>query len=208
MDPGPDGYFSPTDYEAPTRPMNDGFTSPSYYPPAPMPMAQAPSTNNLEPGKPRRTFLIVLVVALLLILFAGASAIVLSRLIGTPFEERAAEVQRPSDVHPPVPPIPPAPPPPPPPGGSGVASRVDVPRYPGAEEIMEVVSAETGNVVQLRTTDSIGKVRDWYKARIQSTKDITLPGGVSVLRGQGLMVVITPAGENLTQILIKQGEER
>ncbi|HYP27671.1 MAG TPA: zinc ribbon domain-containing protein [Blastocatellia bacterium] len=211
MDPGPDGYFSPTDYEAPTRPMNDGFTSPSYYPAAPMPLPQAPSTNNLGRGNNRSTALILgIVVGVLLLIVAVLGAYIALDEKEAPVDEVTAIApppERPGGVIP-HPPIPPVPPPPPLPGGPGAVGRVDVPRYPGAEEIMEMVSTETGNVVQLQTTDSIRKVTDWYKARINSTKDITLPGGVSVLRGQGLMVVITPAGENLTRILIKQGEDR
>jgi hypothetical protein len=207
MDPGPDGYFSPTDYEAPTRPMNDGFTSPSYYPTAP-----APSTNNLARGNTRRTALVLgIAVGALLLIVAFLAAYIALNDTDAPADEvtiTAPPPERPGGVipHPPIPPG--VPPPPPAVGGSGTGRRVDVPRYPGAEEIMEVVSAENGNVVQLQTTDSIGKVTDWYKTQIKSTKDIILPGGVSVLRGQGLTIVITPAGENLTHILIKQGEER
>src|SRR5215213_9526488 len=58
-DSGPRGYASPTDYEAPTRPMNAGFTTPSYYPQSPVPLAPVSSTNNLEQGKSTRTLFMV-----------------------------------------------------------------------------------------------------------------------------------------------------
>lgn len=212
FDPGPRGYVSPTDYEAPTRPMNDGFTTPSYYPPSPVQPMQVPSTSNLGQGSQTRK--VLWIVALILVLLVGFTVISTRFVVGLMSEGPAASAPQAPGVHPPappipaVPPVPPVPPPPPPVTEGSGAVRVDVPRYPGAEQVMEMVSPEEGNVVQLQTTDSISKVTDWYKARINSTKNITLPGGVSVLRGHGLTVVITPAGDNLTHIVIKQGEER
>jgi hypothetical protein len=198
--------------------MNAGFTTPSYYPPSPAPVA---STNNLEQGKNNRTLFMVggaVAVMLMAVLLAVLFTVWAVKHTGSAPDEvtvTAPPGERPAGVPvPPVPPMPPLPPPAPPAaGGHGEGhpaevQRVDVPRYPGAEQVMEMVSTENGNVVQLQTGDSIGKVADWYKDRIGSTKNISLPGGVRVLRGQGLTVVITPGGENLTSILIKQGEER
>ena len=74
--------------------------------------------------------------------------------------------------------------------------------YPGAQTILDVTSEEGTGVLQLKTTDGIDKVADWYEAKLKPTKTVRV-GPTVVMKSDNVTATIVSDGSN-TNILIKQ----
>jgi hypothetical protein len=74
--------------------------------------------------------------------------------------------------------------------------------YPGAQTILDVTSEEGTGVLQLKTTDGIDKVADWYEAKLKPTKTVRV-GPTVVMKSDTVTATIVSDGSN-TNILIKQ----
>jgi hypothetical protein len=105
---------------------------------------------------------------------------------------------------PPVPVIPPVDPAAPPASSGGTISKDLV--YPGAEETMNVSSGDGAKMLQLRTTDPMSKVVDWYIKKLNPTKQVNIPGISTILKTDEVNAIITRSGEG-TQIMLTQGKE-
>jgi hypothetical protein len=187
-----------TAHATPTQHINSPPTGPAYMSPGQMSTPPAAQTKPLETsGATTRWALIGLLLILLIIPVAFAVVMIL--------ESRNSPTQPPVVT---VPEIPPPPPPPPPPTARGGSSATDNPLvYPGAETVMEMTGEEEGRVLQLRTGDPLDKVVQWYVEKVKPTSTIKTPGeNVTVLRGEGINVVITGGGSQ-TEIIIRQGRD-
>ena len=68
------------------------------------------------------------------------------------------------------------------------------------------VNREGGKgVVQLRTSDSVRKVADWYMARLKITKKVEI-AGQTILKAGDIGVMIF-GGDDGAQILITRGDD-
>lgn len=101
----------------------------------------------------------------------------------------------------------PTPPPPPPPPqviiqGSGIFHDFV---YPGAQVTMEVSDPNEGNVLQLRTSDSMERVVNWYTEKLKPTQVVRANGSHVVLKASQLTAVINAEGSQ-TMVLLHQGD--
>jgi hypothetical protein len=76
--------------------------------------------------------------------------------------------------------------------------------YPGAKITMDMSGGPKGRVLKLSTPDAVDKVADWYINKIGSAKQIRIPGGSTVLSGNGIAVVITVEGPETSIILTQK----
>jgi zinc-ribbon domain len=188
----------PTAHATPTQHINSPLTGPAYMSPGQSQTPPAALTKPLEAsGATTKWALIGLL--LLLLIIPVAFAVVKMLKSGN------------SQTTPPVvtvPEIPPPPPPPPPPAARGGSSATNSPlRYPGSETVMELTGQEEGHVLQLRTSDPLDKVVQWYVEKVKPTSTVKTPGdNVTVLRSEGVNVVITGGGAQ-TEIIIRQGRD-
>jgi hypothetical protein len=74
--------------------------------------------------------------------------------------------------------------------------------YPGAQIILDVTSEGGTGVLQLKTTDGIDKVADWYEAKLKPTKTVRV-GPTVVMKSDNVTATIVSDGSS-TNILIKQ----
>jgi hypothetical protein len=111
----------------------------------------------------------------------------------------------PPKVEVPAPPKPALPPPPSAPPARGETQIDQSYFYPEASTTMVISKAGEGDMVQLRTEDSVQKVADWYTAKLKPTQVIRQPGNV-VLKSDKLSVFIRSTGDG-TAIMLKQGED-
>lgn len=94
--------------------------------------------------------------------------------------------------------------PPMPPAAPGAPTAVsDDLFYPGADVVMRMGDGE-GGLVQLRTSDPIGKVSQWYREKITPVNTISKEGKI-VLTGSGIMVVMQEGGDG-TSIMLARGK--
>lgn len=212
-------FDEPVQTGAPTQDINSVPTAPSYSPPSFPAHYQphfpaAPSTQGFEKKGGNKTTIIVLagMVIVLLLALAGIGAWFI-------FDDRGRPVvvqippPPPGPTSPPaipevppipeIPPIPPIPPivlPETPPAGTAGAISKDL-IYPGAKETMRV-----GKMIQLRTSDPLNKVSDWYIQKLGSAKKVLIPGGSTILKTDSLTVIVT-GGEEGAQIMLTQGNQ-
>jgi ribosomal protein L40E len=109
-----------------------------------------------------------------------------------------------------IPPVhpPPQPPLPPQTGGQGNSTISHDLVYPGAETIMETSSEDGGSALQLRTTDSIDKVADWYMAKLKPTNIVKEnKGGARVILVTDQMQAVITAQGSETLIILHQGND-
>lgn len=153
-------------------------------------------------GQKKTVIALAAVIAVLVIALAGLGLFMfMDRSDGPPARDFPPETHGGSGppLPPPRPPLPPGQPPTPP-----VAPRVSEELiYPGAKITMDVSGGPKGRVVQLSTPDAIDTVTDWYINKLGSPKQVKLPGGNTVLTGEGVAVVITTEG-SATSILLTQ----
>jgi hypothetical protein len=74
--------------------------------------------------------------------------------------------------------------------------------YPGAQTVLDVTSEGGTGVLQLKTTDGIDKVADWYDAKLKPTKTVRV-GPTVVMKSDNVTATIVSDGSG-TSILIKQ----
>jgi len=208
-------FDEPVQTATPTQGINAIPTTPSYSPPS-FPASYQPSymaaatTQGLENKSRNKTVIILasLVVVLLLAL-AGLSAWFIFGGGSPRSGGIVVEIpDMPNVPHaPPPPPVPPVPPvdPPAPPGSGGATISKDL-IYPGAEETMRVGGKDGARVLRLQTNDPINKVSDWYVQRLSATKKIVVPGGSTILKANGITVLITGDRKG-TQIVLTSGGE-
>lgn len=202
----------PPPFDHPTRPANQGITSPTYMPPAMMsPQPPAPIIGNAPPSNNNTVLLIILALGLCMLIALGVVAFV---AFGR-FSKHTAP--------PPPPPIPgtiqkappppegpgiiPHPPQPPPPPGSVRGTLSPTLIYPGAEVVTEIAGTD-GGVTQLRTDDSFDKVVDWYVEKIKPKNHVNMPGSV-ILDGDGVGVLISSTGDGTSiQVMRKSKDDK
>lgn len=140
------------------------------------------------------------------------SLLVMAFMLTTLFIVFAKRQSKRAIVAPPAvtrPELPPIPPPPLPPRGSTEGTSINRALiYPGAETTMEVTDAEEGNVLQLRTSDSLDKVVDWYTAKLKPRKVVRMkkPAPQVILEADETNVVINENGDGTT-IILTQGDD-
>lgn len=102
----------------------------------------------------------------------------------------------------------PSPPGPPPAGRTGANSISRAFIYPGAETVTEMKTANSRDLLQLRTTDSFQKVVDWYTAKLKLKPNnvFKTSGSVAILKADDLTVIIN-SSEAGTVIMLQEGEE-
>ena len=74
--------------------------------------------------------------------------------------------------------------------------------YPGAQTVLNVTSEEGGGVLQLKSTDPVDKIVDWYQANLRPAKTVRM-GPTVVMKSDNVTATIVSDGSN-TNILIKQ----
>jgi len=79
--------------------------------------------------------------------------------------------------------------------------------YPGAEVTMKVTDPNEGDVLQLRTSDSIDKVVNWYTEKLKPTRVVKGGGGNVVLNSDQMTAVIHDDGSGGVTILLHQGND-
>jgi hypothetical protein len=179
-------------------------TGSAYMSPAEASPLKDARTKSLEPAaqtqQKKSGLVISFAVLFLAIVFAFAVGMMLKGRMAT-----TTPTQTPPAVTVPGTGLPP-PPPPPPPVGEPAAEGPSVPTtelmYPGAQTVMDMKTGRD-NFLQLRSTDKIDKVTDWYMAKLKPTQ-IMRRGTEAVLRSGQTHVILTGSGE-ATEILIKQG---
>lgn len=193
---------TPTDHATPTQHIGSPpLTGPAYMSPGQQqPAPPAAVTKPLEPYG--STIKQALICILLLLLLIPVTFLVIKTL-----KSRYSQPQPPGVTTPEIPP-PPRPPPPQPPTARGGSSATGNPLvYPGSEIVMEMTGQQEGRVLQLRTSDPLNEVVEWYVEKIKPTSTIKTPvENVTVLRGEGVNVVITGGGAQ-TEIIIRQGAD-
>ncbi len=195
----PSQFEEPSRLEAPTRIANSWPTSPTYLPPDAMP-PQAAVTSGMEPtGQKKIVIALATIVAVLVIALATLAILMFFR---KPDETPYAITPPPIPSVPPVPRVPP--PGAPAPNSAPPAISKDL-MYPGAEVTMQVMGEENAKVVQLTTPDSFDQVVDWYTKHMKPKKQVRIPGGNAVLKGEGVAVMIMNGGDG-TSILVTVGE--
>lgn len=212
-------FDEPAQTAAPTQGINTGPTAPSYSPPSFPAHYQpqfpaAPTTQGFEnKGRNKTVFILASLVVVLMLAVIGLSTWFIFEG-GEQDGPTVISVEPPTPpsgpVIPPVPPVPPVPTippiaPPAPPTGEGPAISKDL-IYPGAEETMRVGSSDGTSMLQLRTTDPMSKVSDWYVKKLGTAKRINIPGVNTIIKGRGINVIIT-AVEQGTQIMLAQSNE-
>lgn len=199
-------FDDPAQAGSPTQDINAVPTTPSYSPPSfpeyyQSPLPAAPSTQGLE-AKSHKRVVIVLASLVVVLLMALAG-------LGAWFIFGGGDRGGPpglGDIPGPPPPRPPPPGNPPvAPGSGGAAISRDL-IYPGAREAMRMEQDSGVKMLQLRTSDPMTKVVDWYLQRLNTTKRVDIPGISTILKANGINVIITGA-DGETQILINQGGE-
>ncbi len=198
---------TPTDYAAqPTDFFPPQPTSPAYMSPKETPPPPAYDTKNLEQsGGKRNTWLLSAVAAILLcaLITLGIVFFIKSRSSTT---QPSTTTPEPPTVT--VPGIPPPPPPPPKPPttrtGTNSISRELI--YPGAQTTLEMEDEESGSMVQLQSKDAYEKVRDWYIEKLKPMNIKKLPGPMTVLNTDKLVVIIN-GGDSDTSVILKQHDE-
>jgi ribosomal protein L40E len=78
--------------------------------------------------------------------------------------------------------------------------------YPGAEILVETSGQDGDNALQLRTTDPVDKVADWYVAKLKPTNIVKKGGSGVVLVADQMQVVITAQGSE-TLVILHQGND-
>lgn len=106
-------------------------------------------------------------------------------------------------VNPPAPPAPPSLPPRIVQGGNNISHDF---YYPGAETVMEVSNPSEGNTAQLRTSDSLERVVNWYTEKLKPTQVVKTNGPNVVLKSSQMTAVINAQGPQ-TMILLHEGED-
>jgi hypothetical protein len=193
-------FATPTDYATPTQHINSPLTGPAYIAPGQPAAPPAAATKPLKPSGSAVKWVFIGLFLLILLMIPISFAVVhmLKSQTGQP--------------QPPVITAPEIPPPPPPPTGRGVSTpAIDTLIYPGAELVMNVSGqgeSHEGRVLQLRTRDPFDKVVDWYVEKLKPNSNmVKVPGDVmTILRGEGVNVVITTKGDQ-TEIIINQGSD-
>lgn len=191
----------------PTQTWNAQPTGPAYVAPAGASPLQDVTTKSLESsaGQKQKIWLAASVIALLLLVFVAVGiGIILKARSAHPVQTTPVVVV-PETGLPPLPPMPPPPPPvePPAPGKSVSTSEL---MYPGAETVMDMKTGRD-NLLELRTSDPLEKVVDWYMTKLKPAEIIRTPGKEAILRAGKTSIIISNRGSG-TDILIKQGVER
>jgi zinc-ribbon domain len=191
-------FATPTDYAPPTQHINSPLTGPAYMSPGQMPTPPAVATQPLKPSGSMLKFALIGLVLLFLLLIPVSFGVM--HLL----KSRTSQPQQPTtpvvaDPELPRPPQPPAP------VGSTPADSALI--YPGAETTLNLIERGKGRVLQLHTSDPFDKVVAWYVEKLKLTNTTKVPGlNVTVLRGEGINVVITAKDEQ-TDIIINQGSD-
>jgi hypothetical protein len=181
-----------------TQHINTPLTGPAYMSPTDMPVTPAAATTKSLRPFVSTTKILLAGLLLILLLIIPVSLLVIKLL-----SSRTGRPETPVVTVPEVPPPPPAPP-----AGKGGSTPISGSLvYPNAETLLDITE-KNGRVLQLRTSDPIGKVVDWYTDQLKPDKVVKVPGGsTTVLRGNDIKVVITSAGPE-TSITVKQdGDE-
>jgi hypothetical protein len=79
--------------------------------------------------------------------------------------------------------------------------------YPGAEKLMETISSNEGNVVQLKTSDSFDKVVNWYEEKLRPTNIVKQKAGDEsqvILNAPPMNAVITEDNSGDVKIILHQ----
>jgi hypothetical protein len=180
--------------------LGHDFPSPGgkleYQPPQTSPSIPARTTTSLERASSRRQWSVAI---LLVIAFIGLIAIALVFKL---------EGRRGAGFHPPgtaVPAVPPPAPPAPPAAVGGANDPALI--YPGAKKTMQITSADDGNLIQLESEDPVDQVAAWYKAKLKPRNVLNVPGANVILETDEFKVIITTAGGDKTNILLKQGSD-
>jgi hypothetical protein len=115
----------------------------------------------------------------------------------------------PAVTRPDLPPVPPQPPPPLQPRGSAEGTGINRALiYPGARTVMEITGENEGHVLQLRTSDSLDKVVDWYIEKLKPEKVVRMkePAPQVVLEADETNVLINENGDETTIMLTQDGD--
>ncbi|MGA9769741.1 MAG: zinc ribbon domain-containing protein [Blastocatellia bacterium] len=182
----------PSRFESPTRPANSWSTAPTYLPPDAMP-PQVAATGSIESTGQKKTVVALAAVIAVLVIVLSALAIFL-------FVRQADQIPR-AMTPPTVPSTPRAPEAPIPPSASSISGELI---YPGAKVTMDMSGGSKGRVIKLSTPDGVDTVTDWYINKIGSAKQVRIPGGSTVLSGNGIAVVITVEGSETSIILTQK----
>jgi len=177
---------------------------------APFEMPPAQQTNDLRKRQKRNVIILVSMLAVMIFALAGLLAFLSFGFDAPdgPGPEPPPLVGVPTPPGVPVPPPPGVPvrPPPPSPPVIGGPSAIDPSLiYPGASQTMSVNREGGKGVVQLRTSDSVRKVADWYMARLKITKKVEI-AGQTILKAGDIGVMIF-GGDDGAQILITRGDD-
>ena len=191
----------------PTQTWNAQPTGPAYIAPAGASPLQDVTTKSLDAsaGRKQKFWLAASVISLLLVVFVAVAIGIMLKARSVPPTQTPPVVVVPETGLPPLPPMPPPPPPAEPPAaGTSVATSELM--YPGAETVMDMKSSRD-NFLELRTSDPLEKVVDWYMTKLKPAEVIRTPGKEAILRAGKTSVIISNRGSG-TDILIKQGVER
>jgi zinc ribbon protein len=202
---------------SPTESWNAQPTGPAYLSPsaragAPTPPPQDATTKSLDStgSQKQKIWLAVSIMALLIAVFVAVVVGTMLKVRNAVTTQAPPVVTRP-ETGLPAPPAPPAPPALPPieePPAAGTSVATSELMYPGAETVMDMKSSRD-NFLELRSTDSLDKVVDWYTTKLKPSEVIKdgTRGTEAILRA-GRTSVIISARDSGTDILIKQGVER
>jgi hypothetical protein len=105
----------------------------------------------------------------------------------------------------------PQPPQPPPLQPQGSTEGTSINRaliYPGARTVMEITGEDEGHVLQLRTSDSLDKVVDWYIGKLKPAKVVRMkePAPQVMLEADETNVIINENGDETTIMLTQDGD--
>jgi hypothetical protein len=199
----------------PTESWNAQPTGAAYLSPSPgsssapsRPPALNATTKSLETtgGHKQKIWLAVSMVALLILMFVAVAIGTMIKVVrNAATTQTPPVVVRPETGLPTQPPAPPAPPFAEPPAAGATVPTSEL-MYPGAETVMDMKSSRD-NFLELRTSDPVNKVVDWYTAKLKSAEVMRSGGTEAILRTGRTSVIISTRG-NATDILIKQGAER
>ncbi|HMF56291.1 MAG TPA: zinc-ribbon domain-containing protein [Pyrinomonadaceae bacterium] len=196
----PERTAAPTDRVMPLP------TGPAYLSPANAGAPQQQPSQGLAVPPKKKRGKVWLVILLVIVLFGAlCSAVVITAIKTSRAIARKVVIKQTTEV--PQPPQTPAQPglPQPPAEGTTIDSSLV---YPGAETVVDVDNGSEGHVIQLRTSDPLNKVTDWYISKLKPSQIVRVPGGISnVLRTNKGAIVLTSSDEG-TQIIIKQGGEQ
>ncbi|MBA3804663.1 MAG: zinc ribbon domain-containing protein [Acidobacteria bacterium] len=200
-------FEATADRTAPTQTWNAQPTGPAYLSPTggASPLEDM-TTKSLEAtGRKQKSTLAVAIIAILLAVFAlFAIGMILRGRNAQPTQAPpAAAATGPETVLPPLPPLPPHPSGEPPASGASTSTSELI--YPGAETVMDMKNSRE-NFLELRTSDPLDRVVDWYTTKIKAAEIIRTRGTEAILRSGKTSVIISSRG-NATNILIKQGVE-